>query len=253
MGKVTTLFLVATVAACRPPAGRSAAVPDSTDPATAAAAAAADGEMNNMPGMGADPHMSMTPTWPLQPGDSARARVIVAQVRASLAKYRDVKVAEADGFKEFLPNVKHQRVYHFTSWRNAVANRLSFDPATPTSLLYKNDSTGGMTLVGVMYTESPRTSLDELNQRVPLSITHWHEHVNWCLPPRDQPSRWRDSTGGRPVFGPLGPIATRSACDSAGGRFLPRVFGWMVHVNAFSSDDPRVIWGGEDHDERMKM
>ena len=76
--------VLALVVACRTPAGRLATAPDTTDNA---AAAAADGEMNNM-GMAADPHMSMTPTWPLQPGDSARARAIVAAVRASLAKYR---------------------------------------------------------------------------------------------------------------------------------------------------------------------
>jgi hypothetical protein len=242
--------LVMAVVACRTPASRTAAVPDTTDTTTAAAA---DGEMANLAGRNADPHLTMTPTWPLAAGDSARAQAIVAQVRSSLAKYQDVRVAVADGFKEFLPNVKHQKVYHFTNWRHAVTARFSFDPASPTSLLYKEDSGGGMTLVGVMYTESPGASLEELNRRVPLSITHWHEHVNWCLPPRDQPSRWRDSTAGKPVFGPLGPIATRAACDSAGGRFFPRVFGWMVHVNAFSGDDPRIIWGGEDHDDHMKM
>ena len=243
------LFAVAVFTACRIPASRSVAS-DTTDNQ---AAAAANREMGAMAGMNADPHMSMTPTWPLQPGDSARARALVDTVRASLGKYRDVRAAEADGFKEFLPNVKNQRVYHFTSWRNAIATRISFAPASPTALLYKKDSAGGMTLVGVMYTESPGTSLEELNRRVPLSIAHWHEHVNWCLPPRGALERWRDSSGGKPVFGPLGPIATRAACDSVGGRFLPRVFGWMVHVNAFAGDDPRVIWAVEDHGEHMKM
>ncbi|HWZ27053.1 MAG TPA: hypothetical protein VNX15_00730, partial [Gemmatimonadales bacterium] len=65
-------LLVALVAfvACRTPAGRTPAS-DSTD---TAAAAAADREMGGMGGMEADPHMSMTPTWPLAAGDSARAR-----------------------------------------------------------------------------------------------------------------------------------------------------------------------------------
>src|SRR4029077_11876716 len=144
---------------------------DSTD---VAAAATADREMAGMGGMEADPHMSMTPTWPLASGDSARAQALVAQVRSSLAKYKDVRVAEADGFKEFLPNVKNQKVYHFTSWRHAVTERFSFDPPAPPALLYKEDAAGGMTLVGVMYTESPGASLNELNLRVPLSIAHWH-------------------------------------------------------------------------------
>jgi len=226
--------------ACRPSPGRTVAA-DATD---LAAAAAADGEMGMMGAM-ADPHMRMTPTWPLAPGDSARARAIVDTVRRALGKYRDVRVAEADGFKEFLPSVPNQRVYHFTNWRHGLAARTSFDPASPTALLYRPDSAGGMRLVGVMYTEGPNTPLAELNRRVPLSIAHWHQHVNWCLPPRGELGRWRDSSGGRPVFGPFGPIATRAACDSAGGRFLPRVFGWMVHVNAFLGDDPKVIWAVE--------
>ncbi|HEX4632737.1 MAG TPA: hypothetical protein VH163_02830 [Gemmatimonadales bacterium] len=250
MGRTWCLLLMF-AAACRTPASRTAAVPDTTDTATAAAA---DGEMANMAGRSADLHMAMTPAWPLTAGDSARAQAIVDRVRSSLGKYRDVRVALADGFKEFLPNVKHQKVDHFTNWRHAVTARFSFDPASPTSLLYKEDSGGaGMTLVGVMYTESPGASLNELNRRVPLSIAHWHEHVNWCLPPRDRPARWQDSTGGKPVFGPLGPIATQAACDSVGGRFFPRIFGWMVHVNAFASNDPKIIWGGEDHDDHMKM
>jgi hypothetical protein len=53
------------------------------------------------------------------------------------------------------------------------------------------------------------------------------------------------------VFGPRSPIATQAACDAVGGRFFPRLFGWMVHVNAFAGTDPAVVWGGEGHDEHM--
>ncbi|MGH7647245.1 MAG: hypothetical protein ACREND_03940 [Gemmatimonadaceae bacterium] len=68
------------------------------------------GAMSDMPGM--SPHMTMTPYRAPVPGDSARAQQIVTQLRASIAKYRDVNVALAEGFKPFLPNVK-QDVYHF--------------------------------------------------------------------------------------------------------------------------------------------
>ncbi|HYS20970.1 MAG TPA: hypothetical protein VEO73_07770, partial [Gemmatimonadales bacterium] len=77
---------------------------------------------------------------------------------------------------------------------------------------------------------------------------HWHQHVNWCVPPRGQRERWRETRDGRPVFGPKSPIADAAACAAVGGRFLPRIFGWMVHVQAFASDDPAVIWStGHDH------
>ena len=85
-------------------------------------------------------------------------------------------------------------------------------------------------------------------RRIPLSVARWHEHVNWCVPPRGQGGRWRDTLAGRPVFGPKSPVATPNACAAVGGRFLPRLFGWMVHVMAFAGDDPHVIWGaGHDH------
>ena len=216
-----------------------------------AIATAAEGQMGGH--LKADPHMEMTPSRPLAAGDSARAAALVTQIRQSLARYRSVDTALADGFKKFLPNVK-QRVYHFTNLYNAVGERMRFDPTKPTSLLYTQDSvTGKMTLVGVMYDDAADTPIEELDARVPLSIAHWHRHVNWCLPPRGDAARWQDTKDGKPVFGPRGPISTKAACDAVGGRFVPRIFGWMVHVNAFESDDPKVIWGTEEPDEHMHM
>jgi hypothetical protein len=124
-----------------------------------------------------------------------------------------------------------------------------FDPAKPTSLLYREERSGHFELVGAMYTAPARTTADDLDRRIPLSIARWHEHVNWCLPPQGAARRWREQRAGHAVFGPRSPIATRAACASVGGRFRPRVFGWMVHVQAFASDDPRVIWSLGHHHE----
>jgi hypothetical protein len=233
-----TLFLVPVAPACR---AQSQPADSGDDHAAAAADMAMPGPMNG------DPHMEMTPMWPLAPGDSQRAAAVVATIRRSLAKYRDVAVAAQDGFRPFLPRVQQQRVYHFTSWVNALRARGRFDAARPTSLLYRKDSTGAFILVGAMYTEAADTPPEELNRRIPLSIARWHRHVNWCLPPRGAEQRWRDSTDGRPVFGPRSPIATQAACDAAGGRFVPRLFGWMVHVDAFAGDSLAAIWSDADH------
>jgi hypothetical protein len=181
---------------------------------------------SDMPGM--SPHMTMTPYRAPVPGDSARAQQIVTQLRTSIAKYRDVNVALAEGFKPFLPNVK-QDVYHFTKRGNAIKAALAFDPAHPTSLLYKK-SASGYVLVGAMYTAPYRSSLADLDARVPLSIYPWHLHTDLCIPPRDQPARWRERQNGKPLFGPKGTITTQAACEAAGGTFLPHLFGWMVHV-----------------------
>jgi len=197
-------------------------------------------------------HMEMTGKRSPNSQDSIRAAKLVRELRSSIMKYRDVKAAVDDGFRQFAPQIKNQPVYHFTNYRYAIANAFKFNAARPTSLLYKKDPSGNFTLIGAMYTAPKRMSEDQLDKRVPLSVAQWHKHINWCLP-KDS-TRWTEVRNGRPVFGPLG-VATREECESAGGRFMPEVFGWMVHANVFESNDPHVIWG-DDHqmsgDEMME-
>jgi len=243
---------LALVTGCAPGAAPQATT---QDPDSTHAAAAAEHAMSgmSMPTVVEDLHMKLTPERRAAPGDSTRAAALVTRVRGTLAKYRDVRVAEADGFHLFLPGVKHQPVYHYTNRLYALEAMVRFDPDHPTSLLYQRRPGDSLVLVGAMYTAPARLPDDDLDQRIPLSIARWHEHVNWCIPPRGGIQHWRDSTGGRPVFGPQSPIATAEACTAVGGRFLPRIFGWMVHVNAFASDDPRVIWAAHHHEGMEEM
>ena len=168
-------------------------------------------------------HMFMTSVRKQTPEDLQRASEIVTQLRAGIDKYKDYRAALDDGFKIFLPNVP-QPEYHFTSYRNGFLEALTFDPARPTSLLYKKTATG-YELVGAMYTMPKRATDDQLNARVPLSVAMWHLHTNLCMPPREQ-MRSADWT----KFGLHGSIITEDACSDAGGRFHPVIFGWMVHV-----------------------
>jgi hypothetical protein len=198
-------------------------------------------------------HMAYSPTRPRTIQDSIRSAQIINQLRQAIAKYRDVRVAENDGYKMFAPEIKNQPQYHFTKAGNALRNQFGFDPARPTSLLYKKNSEGQFVLIGAMYTASKRTSLEELDQRVPLSIARWHRHVNWCVPGRNQKDRWSETANGRPIFGPLG-VATREECDAAGGRFIPQAFGWMVHATTFAGNDLKSIWSDDhmtEHDHAM--
>jgi hypothetical protein len=179
-------------------------------------------------------HMQMTPMRVATHADTLRAFAVVAQLRQAIEKYKDVSVAERDGFKMFLPGVKNQRVFHFTNRRNAFKEAFRFNPEEPTSLLYKRDAEGKMVLVGAMYTMPKRASLDQLDARVPLGIGQWHRHVNWCLPKAGENARWLERKDGRPLFGPESVIATKAACDSVGGDFHESLFGWMIHANVFS-------------------
>lgn len=209
------------------------------------------GSMHDMPGMGEGgdsvmhvmeghhmdmgSHMKMTSLRPLQPGDQQKADQVVEAARTVAAKYQDYKVALADGYKIFLPNVP-QKQYHFTNYWNAFYAGNHFDPSRPTSLLYEKVG-DNFKLIGVMYTAKKDAGEDELNSRIPLSIAQWHAHVNLCMPPRD---RQREALPPNAKFGFAGSIATKEECDTAGGKFLPQVFGWMVHVYPFEQKAEEV-------------
>lgn len=188
-------------------------------------------------------HMKMTPRRAATHADSARAMELVVAIREAISKYRDPAAAEADGFRMFLPNVKHQREYHFTNYRNAFVEAFRFDPARPTSILYKPDAEGKLRLVGAMYTAPKRTGEDKLNDRIPLSIARWHVHTNWCLPKKGETRRWAERRDGKPLFGPESTVATKSACDEVDGDFHASIFGWMTHVNVYDGHDLATIFG----------
>ena len=194
-----------------------------------------------------NPHMRMTALRTPTAADSARVRALADTLRRALTKYRDVKVAEADGFRMFAPQLKNQHVYHFTRNMNAVKAAFTFDPAEPTSLLYRKDASGNFVLSGAMYTAPRRASEDDLNARVPLSIARWHEHVNICIQKRGEAERWKETRDGMMLFGPAGSIATKAECDAANGRWFEHLFGWMVHANVFAGRELGEIWGGEGH------
>jgi hypothetical protein len=179
-------------------------------------------------------HMTMTAMRPQTPEDVRRAEEIVAQLRAGIEKYRDYHAALDDGFKIFLPNVPLPE-YHFTNYRNGFLEAFAFDPARPTSLLYKKTATG-YELVGAMYTMPKRATEEQLNARVPLSVAMWHLHTNLCMPLKEQ-LRNVDWT----KFGLRGSIATEDACDAAGGRFRPVILGWMVHVYPYEDSLDRIF------------
>ena len=189
-------------------------------------------------------HMYMTTLRPKQPGDQAKADAIVTAAKAAMKPYQDYRNALADGYRIFLPNLP-QPLYHFTKAENGREAWRHFDPLKPTSLLYRKISDGSYKLIGVMYTDRVEATEDEINNRIPLSISHWHQHVNFCKAPAGQLAAY---FGPNAKFGLLGSIHTQEACNAAGGVFLPHVFGWMVHVYPYETD-PRKVWSVDDDDK----
>jgi hypothetical protein len=189
-------------------------------------------------------HMRMAPRRKVTPQDLFRAKQIVSEARDALGKYRDVRVAEADGYEKFLPWIETQSIFHYNSEQNAALTMRRFDATRPVSLLYKKNAKGAMTLVGAMYFALPDATIDDLDARLPTSVAHWHEHVDFCAPNQQDVRSGKVKIDG-PSTARWLRITTREACDAAGGRFIPRIFGWMAHVYLFAgSDDPSVIWGG---------
>jgi len=199
------------------------------------AAMSANEQMSDMH-MDMGPHMHMTDLRKPSPGDEQRAQEILDKLRPAIEQYKDYHKALDDGFKIFGSGVPQDH-YHFTNYRYAMEAQFTFNPAHPTSLLYKKVG-DGYELEGAMYTAPRRLSEEQLNERVPLSIARWHEHVNLCWPPKGsagvKQANWKE-------FGLRGSIATQDACEAAGGRWIPIIFSWMVHVYPFETD-PAKIW-----------
>jgi hypothetical protein len=189
-------------------------------------------------------HMHMAPHRDVAPADSARAAEIVKTARAALSKSADTAAAVRDGYVKFLPWLDDQSIFHYNNVGNAMLTFAGFDATKPVSLLYKKDEHGAMKLVGAMYNAAPNATPQDLDARLPTSIAHWHEHVDFCGPQPDSVRAGVQKIDAASTAKWLS-ISTREQCAAAGGRFVPRIFGWMAHVYLFAGDDPKVIWGAE--------
>ena len=218
-------------------------------------------------------HMTMTPTRPQTPADVQRGEEIIATMRRVLARYQDSESAVAAGYIPYLPTVP-QDVYHFAN-RALTADEYLGDVSIerPGALLFERKTFGGYKLVGAMYSAPPNYTPDQLDAIIPLGLTHWHAHTNICLPAGvteqdvmngdihghfkasipNNPMGFGAGAGTRmrlgymadPRFGFAGTISTATDCEALGGNFHPQIFGWMVHVYPFQSDDLKVAFSTE--------
>lgn len=209
------------------------------------------GDMKDMgPSMAAMAHhMYVTSLRTKQPGDEERVKAIIEQVKSTIVRYQDYHAALADGFVIANPDVV-QPQSHFNNQANILAAAHHFDPTKPSSLLYFKTKKQHYKLEGVMFTVPPTASEDELNERIPLSMVRWHEHIKFCAAPAN---RVQEYLGQHPKFGMFGSIDTPGACKIEGGTFYPVIFTWMIHVfpfedrleNVFSMNDDVPHFGKE--------
>lgn len=163
----------------------------------------------------------------------AELKNTVAQLertRQATAKYQDVHVAEAEGYRIMGPDFPGMGV-HFV----LTLEPKEFDLEKPPILLYEKNPAvpGGFSLVGVTYLWNAAAGLDgqPLNPPFPKSLARWHRHTNICVLPG--------------LANPHG--LTESQCRDQGGHFVAQA-PWMVHAwiwkdspsGVFSEENPAV-------------
>ena len=187
-----------------------------------AAAAAVDAmdRLTTDPEPDTESHLSLSDSRPASPDDSVAADLLLLHMREALRKYVDVRVAAADGFEELPATEGKHTIHHLSNWGWARAEGREFNPARPTSLLYREGADGMLALVGAMYSAPASSSMKDLNDRIPTSLARWHWHINWCAPKSTGGSQWLTVRDGAPQFGPRSPITSREACEAAGGISL---------------------------------
>jgi hypothetical protein len=171
-------------------------------------------------------HMAFTATRPGTAADTARALDVVERLRAAIAPYQTLEAAEAAGYRSRKDPemVKGARLLHVGKRIGRKGEPKPFDPAAPQALLYRRDADGQFHLAGAMYVAPPSATLDDLDAMIPLSVAHWHRHVNLCI------------SGNRTSFRRIPEATTAEACEAAGGRFRAES-RYMVHVMTDAGTD----------------
>jgi hypothetical protein len=148
------------------------------------------------------------------------------RARQATAKYQDVRVAEADGYRVVGPDVPGMGV-HFVLTLEPNA----FDIDKPPILLYQKISAapGGYSLVGVSYLWDAPEGPDgqPLKPPFPKSLARWHRHENICVLPH--------------LTNPHG--LSEDQCRQQGGRFIAKT-QWLVHAWIWK-DNPSGVFSPE--------
>jgi hypothetical protein len=136
----------------------------------------------------------------------------LAAAHQATAKYQDVRVAEADGYRAIGPNTPGMGTHYV---RLGNHNRLSV--TEPPILLYEQDPSApnGLRLVGVSYLLVAPMGADgqPATSPFPKALATWHKHNNVCVLPDNSASVQ----------------LTEEQCKAKGGNFTSET-SWMLHA-----------------------
>jgi len=163
---------------------------------------------------------------------------VLTVMRRELAKYRDIRAAEADGFRNYIRRALRR---YCTSRRFVGHSRHGTDSIPPGHVTALPARGGRRSHPGRCDVHPPRRRRDRARRRLPLSIVRWHEtSIGACR-------RWRmpGSAGGRRKTGSRSSVRShrlqrQTRVRRSVGDFGPG-FRLMVHVMAFSGDDPGML------------
>ena len=118
--------------------------------------------------------MQAVPSTPPTTEQRAAAARLVAQTRANIAKYQDLNVALAAGYRaSTAPNAP---TVHYVN-PAYLRDGLILDPARPEYLVYANTASGPL-LLGAMYM---MPKVGQPGPDIGGSLTRWHVHENLCF------------------------------------------------------------------------
>ena len=182
---------------------------------------------------------SMAATAPVTFAELETTAAQLEKARQATEKYRNVQMAEADGYKAIGPDVPGMGIHYVQVQHDHRSNpgpqAAGFNVEHPDILLYEKDaaSPGGYSLVGVSYLLNAEADSDgqPKNPPFPKSLASWHRHSDLCVLPD------------RSVKGHL----NAEQCKALGGRFT-ELTQWMVHAwiwkdspaGVFSPTNPTV-------------
>ena len=136
----------------------------------------------------------------------------LAAAHQATARYQDIRVAEAEGYRAVGPNVPGMGTHYVRH-----TERTGFSVTEPPILLYERDATApnGMRLVGVSYLLVATAGADgqPIESPFPRALASWHKHNNLCVLPDNGASA----------------DLTEAQCRARNGQFTNET-SWMVHA-----------------------
>lgn len=167
--------------------------------------------------------MVMIPTTGLEPTwhDLATVYRKLAKIKAVTQKYRDVRVAERDGYVTAKVLFVKGQGAHYVKLDAGLLLGTSTDPfASPVLVYDRMAGQGKQTLLGLMFLMPRSATVKQLDAVFPGSMALWHTHINNCV-----------------EAGKLVAIHNRATCRAGGGLFV-KTLGWMTHAWLWHTSTP---------------